>query len=152
VVPKIAEIQQELDEVKGIMVKNIDSLLKRGETLEILEDTTELLETEAAQFKGGAQQVKKNILKWHRLRIMLIVGGIITIIGLGVALGVWYGCGGVDWWCGGAGDQPQPEPGPEPGPQPPAPVGPPSQPPAPVGPPSQPPVPTPVEPPTGPPQ
>lgn len=40
--------------------------MKRGEALEILEETTERLEEEAKVLKGGAQQVKKNILKWHR--------------------------------------------------------------------------------------
>ena len=48
--PKIAKIRQQLGEVKGVMLENIDRVLLRGEKIELLVDKTEILEEHAFKF------------------------------------------------------------------------------------------------------
>jgi len=95
VIPKTQAIQEDLNEVKGIMIKNIEGLMKRGEKLEILEEKTIELETEATQLKGNATQVKGHIQKWHRLRLILCAAGFLVLLGVLAMVIVYFVCGGL---------------------------------------------------------
>lgn len=90
---QIEAIQKEVDDVKKIMIQNIENLMKREDDLKILDDATVSIEIEADKFKIGAIKVKENIKKWHILKILMIVGVVIILII--VALALWYAaCGG----------------------------------------------------------
>eukprot|EP01123_Difflugia_compressa_P006015 TRINITY_DN1814_c1_g9_i1.p1 TRINITY_DN1814_c1_g9~~TRINITY_DN1814_c1_g9_i1.p1 ORF type:complete len:216 (-),score=35.49 TRINITY_DN1814_c1_g9_i1:164-811(-) len=81
-VDKIAAINAELEDVKNIMQENIDKVVKRGEKLEELEETTQQLEVEASGFRTRATQLK-NTVWWGSLRMKIIIGvAILVVIGI----------------------------------------------------------------------
>mmetsp|Transcript_211 Transcript_211/g.295 ORF Transcript_211/g.295 Transcript_211/m.295 type:complete len:202 (-) Transcript_211:456-1061(-) len=54
---KVLKIQQTVDEIKNIMHKNIDDILKRGETLDaLMEKSNDLSSTSVAFFKTAKKQ------------------------------------------------------------------------------------------------
>jgi len=53
---KLAQIQRNLDDIKDVMHKNIDEVLKRGETLEVLMERSEDLSTTSVQFYKKAKK------------------------------------------------------------------------------------------------
>jgi len=58
---KIRRVHQQVDEVKGILVQNVEKVLERGERLDELTDKSESLEQSASMFKKGATKLKR----WH---------------------------------------------------------------------------------------
>ena len=58
---QITIINNEMEEVKGIMVKSIDAALQRGERMDVLLDKTDDLQTNAGTFKRQAVQIQRNM-------------------------------------------------------------------------------------------
>jgi vesicle-associated membrane protein 7 len=56
---QVTKVQDQLDELKGIMVKNIDLVANRGERLELLVDKTEDLSQSAMTFKKSSRQLSR---------------------------------------------------------------------------------------------
>ena len=55
---KLAEVQEQVDDLKKIMIENIEAIMTRGELLEILMiDINELIE-EAEDFRRNAQEIQ----------------------------------------------------------------------------------------------
>jgi hypothetical protein len=54
--PSLTAVMAEVDEVKGIMVKNIDKALSRGERLDNIMDQAEELQSEVRRLCAGQQQ------------------------------------------------------------------------------------------------
>lgn len=48
---RIARVQQQIDEVKDVMIENIDRVLERGERIELLVDKTDRLNQQAFKFE-----------------------------------------------------------------------------------------------------
>ena len=63
---KTKQVQQQVDEVVGIMHENINKVMERGEKLDSLQTKTEDLQQGALQFKRGAI--------WGRLLTMRALG------------------------------------------------------------------------------
>ncbi|KAI9295572.1 hypothetical protein K502DRAFT_279082, partial [Neoconidiobolus thromboides FSU 785] len=61
-------IQQQVDEVVGIMQDNIDKVMEKQERLETLNDKAENLNQNAQQFKRGANKVRKRMW-WKDLKL-----------------------------------------------------------------------------------
>ncbi|KAJ3323551.1 hypothetical protein HDV06_001575 [Boothiomyces sp. JEL0866] len=76
---RTAEVQQQVNEVIGIMHTNIDKVVQRGEKLEKLEAQTQELQNGALSFKKSSVQVKNEIW-WKNMKLMAIVGGVAGII------------------------------------------------------------------------
>jgi vesicle-associated membrane protein 7 len=68
---------------KDIMVQNIDSILQRGERLDLLVDKTDTLAGQAYAFRRGARNVRRQQW-WKNMRIMMLTGvvGVVSIIPL----------------------------------------------------------------------
>eukprot|EP00794_Sanderia_malayensis_P012782 gene12782-14093_t len=88
-IESIRKVQKEVDEVKGVMTKNIEKVLERGERLDILIEKTEDLEASAASFKKSARKVR-NKYWWQNTRncillifVILVLLGVIALIILG---------------------------------------------------------------------
>jgi hypothetical protein len=66
---------------KDIMVQNIDSILQRGERLDLLVDKTDTLAGQAYAFRRGARNVRRQQW-WKNMRIMMLTGvvGVVSII------------------------------------------------------------------------
>jgi len=76
---KIRKVHQKIDEVKDIMVTNIERVLERGERIELLVDKTEELNKESLNFKKKSTQLKR-AMWWKNVKLMVILGIIILVI------------------------------------------------------------------------
>jgi len=76
---KTQEVHEQVEEVKGIMHKNIESLVKNVENLEVLQDKTETMKESSLQFKKGATTLQRKMW-WRNLKLKLIIALIIILI------------------------------------------------------------------------
>ncbi|TPX64895.1 hypothetical protein SpCBS45565_g05545 [Spizellomyces sp. 'palustris'] len=76
---KTAQVQDQVNEVVGIMQDNINKVVQRGEQLDTLQDKTEDLQNSSLQFKRGANRVRKQMW-WKDMKMKLILGGVIAAI------------------------------------------------------------------------
>lgn len=76
---KSANVQKQVDEVQGIMQKNVSDAMARGETLEDLEAKTLALEEGSKAFAKNTKQIDSN-LWWKNMKYWAIIIGIIVVI------------------------------------------------------------------------
>jgi len=77
---KISKVKGEVDELKSVMVENIEKVLSRGDRIENLVDKTENLESQAIHFKKQSTALKRSMwMKNCKLTIILIIVLIIVI-------------------------------------------------------------------------
>ncbi|KND00639.1 uncharacterized protein SPPG_03765 [Spizellomyces punctatus DAOM BR117] len=76
---KTAQVQDQVNEVVGIMQDNINKVMQRGEQLDTLQDKTEDLQNSSLQFKRGANRVRKQMW-WKDMKMKLILGGVIAAV------------------------------------------------------------------------
>ena len=55
---KLAEVQEQVNDLKEIMIENIEAVMTRGELLEILMDDINELVNDAEDFRGNAQEIQ----------------------------------------------------------------------------------------------
>eukprot|EP00030_Apusomonadida_sp_AF-17_P000774 a176328_409.p1 GENE.a176328_409~~a176328_409.p1 ORF type:complete len:237 (-),score=97.20 a176328_409:78-749(-) len=79
---KLASVQAQIADVKGIMVENIEKVLQRGERIELLVEKTDTLNAQAATFKKKSTQLKR-AMWWKNMRLWLIIG-------LVAAIALWF--------------------------------------------------------------
>jgi len=87
---KVTKLRREIDEVKDVMVQNIDKLIDRGDSIDRLLVSTETLTTESAQFHKDSRSLRRAMcLKNAKLMAMIaiVVAVIIFVI-------VLMACGG----------------------------------------------------------
>ena len=90
---KVDQVRDQLDELKGIMVKNIDSLTQRGENLNLLIDKTEDLSSSSVTFKKTSTNLARKLFwKNVKLTVILIIVAVIVIYII-----VTASCGGFAW-------------------------------------------------------
>lgn len=90
---KVDEVRNQLDELKGIMVKNIDSLTQRGENLNLLIDKTEDLSSSSVTFKKTSTNLARKLL-WKNIKLTVIGIVIVVII---IYIIITAACGGFAW-------------------------------------------------------
>jgi len=92
-VDKISKVEGQLDELKDIMVKNIDNIASRGERLELLVNKAENLHTTSVSFRKSSRNVAR-AMYWKNLKCtLMIAGGCLLAIYLIVSMS----CGGLAW-------------------------------------------------------
>lgn len=83
----ISNVQREIDDVKGIMTKNIEGLLERGERIDLLVDKTDRLGGSAREFRVRSRGLKRKMW-WKNVKLMtlliLVLGLIIVAIVIAV--------------------------------------------------------------------
>jgi len=87
---RINRVRAEIDEVKSVMVHNIESVLERGERIELLVDRTENLNQTAFKFKKQSTQLKR-AMWWKNVKIMIILAFVVLVI---IYFIVALACGG----------------------------------------------------------
>ncbi|KAL7304999.1 vesicle-associated membrane protein 7 [Trichogramma pretiosum] len=87
----ISKVHGELDELKDIMVKNIDNLAMRGERLELLVNKTENLTNNSVTFRKSSRNLARSLF-WKNVK-MYVVLGLILIFIIYVILAI--SCGGL---------------------------------------------------------
>ncbi|KAJ3085565.1 hypothetical protein HK102_014041 [Quaeritorhiza haematococci] len=100
---KTTAVQQQVDEVVGIMQDNIHKVMQRGEQLDTLQNKTENLQNSSMQFKKGASRVRKQMW-WKNMKMNLIIGGVIAAVLIIVIVSV------TQTQKGGSGSTPPPTP------------------------------------------
>ncbi|XP_058804385.1 vesicle-associated membrane protein 7 [Phymastichus coffea] len=87
----ISKVHGELDELKDIMVKNIDNLAMRGERLELLVNKTENLTNNSVTFRKSSRNLAR-LLFWKNVKMYVIIGVVLIFI-IYVILAI--SCGGL---------------------------------------------------------
>ena len=90
---KIAIVNRNVNEVKDIMVQNIEKIIARGEKIEILVSKSEELEVNARVFKKTANKVKLHFCCKNIKLTLIVIFVLIAIIVVVVILA----CGGFDF-------------------------------------------------------
>ncbi|MED6217317.1 hypothetical protein PIB30_016506 [Stylosanthes scabra] len=89
-VSKLAKVKDQVSEVKGIMMENIEKVLDRGEKIEVLVDKTENLHYQAQDFRQQGTQLRRKM--WYQnMKIKLIVLAIVIALILIIVLSVCHG-------------------------------------------------------------
>jgi len=90
---KVQMVRNEVDRVKDIMVANVETLMDRGERLELLVDKTENLSQHSVSFRRAGRQIRRQYW-WQNTKMKIAVAfGIIIAIYIIVSIS----CGGLDW-------------------------------------------------------
>merc|ERR1711971_668028 len=90
---KVQMVRNEVDRVKDIMVANVETLMDRGERLELLVDKTENLSQHSVSFRRAGRQIRRQYW-WENTKMKIAVAfGIIIAIYIIVSIS----CGGLDW-------------------------------------------------------
>lgn len=71
----IGAVKGQIEDVKGVMVENIEKVLERGEKIELLVEKTDQLQTSAFLFESSSRNLRRTMY-WRKMR---------CYIGLGVA-------------------------------------------------------------------
>lgn len=74
-----AQVNNKLDDVKNVMVQNIEMVLERGEKLELLVDKTDKLQNQAFKFEKSSKKLK-NAMFWKRVKLYALFFFIIILI------------------------------------------------------------------------
>ena len=84
-ISKVTRVQQQVSEVKEIMMDNIEKVLDRGEKIELLVDKTENLRFQADNFHKTGRALRRRMW-WQNLKMKLMMGGFVLAIILVVFL------------------------------------------------------------------
>jgi len=94
----ISNVQGEIDNVRGIMSKNIESLLERGERIDLLVDKTDRLGGSAHDFRVRSRSLRRQMwwknVKLMALLIVVVLFLIYLFVGVGCGLPGWSKCVG----------------------------------------------------------
>ncbi len=75
------------------MVANIDSIVERGERMELLVERTEALSSDSLTFKRNARVVRRRMW-WQNTKTKLALGAVAVVVLYGI---VSAACGGPLW-------------------------------------------------------
>lgn len=85
----ITNVQQDIDNVKGIMTENIERVLERGERIDLLVDKTDRLGVGAHDFRMRSRGLKRQMW-WKNIKLMVLLGVVVVFL---IYLFVGFGCG-----------------------------------------------------------
>lgn len=75
----IGSAKREIDDVRGIMTRNIESLLERGERVDLLVDKTDRLGGSAREFRVRSRGLKRQMW-WKNVKLMALLALVIILI------------------------------------------------------------------------
>ena len=87
----IAGVQEQINGVKEVMVRNIEQVLERGEKIELLVDKTDKLNQQAFKFEKQSKRLK-NAMWWKKVKMYAAVA---FVAGLVVFVVTCFACGGI---------------------------------------------------------
>lgn len=86
-VDKVAAVNLQVEEVKGVMQNNIQSALQNQENIETLLDQTDAMKNEATGFQRSAGRVKEKMW-WQNLKMQIVIGVMIVFIILVIIISI----------------------------------------------------------------
>ncbi|RXG56502.1 Vesicle-associated membrane protein 1 [Armadillidium vulgare] len=75
----IKAMQNQVNEVVGIMRSNVDKIMIRDERLSELDQRADQLNASASEFQTTSRKVKRKYW-WKNIKMMLIIGGVVALI------------------------------------------------------------------------
>uniref|UniRef100_A0A5S6QI21 Vesicle-associated membrane protein 7 n=1 Tax=Trichuris muris TaxID=70415 RepID=A0A5S6QI21_TRIMR len=82
--PRIQQMDGQVNDLKSVMIRNIDALAERGEKLEFLIDRSESLEASTLTFNGRTRQLARKLywknIKWTMVVVILIALMLFTVV------------------------------------------------------------------------
>ncbi|KAJ9440760.1 Vesicle-associated membrane protein 713 [Diplonema papillatum] len=90
---KMREIRESLEQVKGVMVQNIDKVIERGGRIETIVERTEELDDVADGFRRSSRTLRRKVW-WQGVRMKIIIAGSIVLFAVVVSM---IFCGGPDY-------------------------------------------------------
>ncbi|TYZ60024.1 hypothetical protein PybrP1_006599 [[Pythium] brassicae (nom. inval.)] len=92
----LTRVENQLQDVKGIMVENIEKVLERGEMFDLLVDRTDKLQRNAVRFERTATHLRKAVW-WRNVKLwalLVLVGLFVIYLVISMACGFDFsGCG-----------------------------------------------------------
>ncbi|MCJ1399753.1 hypothetical protein MMC11_002955, partial [Xylographa trunciseda] len=85
----IGNVQNEIENVRGIMTENIERVLERGERIDLLVDKTDRLGVGAHDFRVRSRGLRRRMW-WKNVKLMVLLG--LTVVFL-LYLFIGFGCG-----------------------------------------------------------
>ncbi|CAG9863394.1 unnamed protein product [Phyllotreta striolata] len=89
----ISRVHSELDELKNIMVKNIDNVAMRGERLELLVNKADNLNNGSMTFRTTSRNLARSLF-WKNIKLYVFIGIVIFVI---IYIIICISCGGLLW-------------------------------------------------------
>ena len=86
---QFSDVHRKLDDVKNVMVQNIEMVLERGEKLELLVDKTDRLNTTAFTFEKSSRKLKEAMF-WKKVKLYILA---LSLLGFIVFIITWVACG-----------------------------------------------------------
>jgi len=83
----ITSAQREIDDVRGIMTRNIEGLLERGERIDLLVDKTDRLGGSAREFRVRSRGLKRRMW-WKNVKLMGLLIVVVVLIILAICIAV----------------------------------------------------------------
>ena len=83
----VGSVQREMDDVRGIMTRNIEGLLERGERIDLLVDKTDRLGGSAREFRVRSRGLKRQMW-WRNVKLMALLGLVLVLILLTIVIAV----------------------------------------------------------------
>ncbi|XP_058063454.1 vesicle-associated membrane protein 7 [Anopheles bellator] len=89
----IGRVNDQIGELRDIMVKNIEHVTNRGERLELLINQTENLRNNSVSFRQTSRSLARAMF-WRSVRLYLLIGGILMFV---IYVIISMACGGLLW-------------------------------------------------------
>ncbi|MCJ1411646.1 hypothetical protein MMC19_005737 [Ptychographa xylographoides] len=89
----IGNVQNEIENVRGIMTENIERVLERGERIDLLVDKTDRLGVGAHDFRVRSRGLRRRMW-WKNVKLMVLLGVVVMFL---LYLFVGFGCGLPAW-------------------------------------------------------
>ncbi|XP_063705437.1 vesicle-associated membrane protein 7 [Culicoides brevitarsis] len=89
----LSKVHGQIDELKDIMVKNIESVTSRGEHLELLVNKTDQLRSNAVSFRTTSRTLARTMF-WRNVKMYFIMACILILV---IYIIVSFSCGGLLW-------------------------------------------------------
>lgn len=89
----LSQVSGQLDELKDIMVKNIDELSARGERLELLVNKTEQLSAGGVSFRTTSRTLARTMF-WRNIKMYVVIASIVVLL---IYIIISLSCGGLAW-------------------------------------------------------
>ncbi|MCJ1311846.1 hypothetical protein MMC25_005519 [Agyrium rufum] len=89
----IGSAQREIEDVRQIMTQNIESVLERGERIDLLVDKTDKLGVGAHDFRVRSRGLRRRMW-WKNVKLMVLLGVVVVFL---LYLFIGFGCGLPGW-------------------------------------------------------
>jgi len=83
----ITTAKKEIDDVRGIMTRNIEGLLERGERMDLLVDKTDRLGGSAREFRVRSRDLKRRMW-WKNVKLMALLALVLLLIVFTIVIAV----------------------------------------------------------------